>query len=73
MIIIRRRAEEAREALRLGLERVRLIQEQAQCVPQLQSRIAQLESELQEYRYKHHAWSFVAEGSGCSSFVSVLC
>ncbi|XP_062330008.1 EF-hand and coiled-coil domain-containing protein 1 [Osmerus eperlanus] len=47
---IRRRAEEAREALRLGLQRVRLIQEQAHKVPTLQSRIAQLESQLQEYR-----------------------
>ncbi|XP_028261986.1 EF-hand and coiled-coil domain-containing protein 1 [Parambassis ranga] len=47
---IRRRAEEAREALSLGLQRVRLIQEQAQCVPQLQTTITQLESELQQYR-----------------------
>ncbi|XP_047439435.1 EF-hand and coiled-coil domain-containing protein 1 [Mugil cephalus] len=47
---IRRRAEEAREALSLGLQRVRLIQEQAQSVPQLQSRITQLESELHQYR-----------------------
>ncbi|CAK6958775.1 EF-hand and coiled-coil domain-containing protein 1 [Scomber scombrus] len=47
---IRRRAEEAREALSLGLERVRMIQEQAQSVPQLQSRITQLETELQQYR-----------------------
>ncbi|XP_070703536.1 EF-hand and coiled-coil domain-containing protein 1 [Pempheris klunzingeri] len=47
---IRRRAEEAREALSMGLQRVRMIQEQAQCVPQLQSRITQLESELQLYR-----------------------
>ncbi|XP_071773462.2 EF-hand and coiled-coil domain-containing protein 1 isoform X2 [Centroberyx gerrardi] len=47
---IRRRAEEAREALRLGLQRVRLIQEQAQSVPQLQTRIAQLETELHQYR-----------------------
>lgn len=53
MISIRRRAEEAREALSLGLQRVRLIQEQAQSVPQLQSRITRLESELQQYRYKH--------------------
>lgn len=73
MITIRRRAEEAREALRLGLERVRLIQEQAQCVPQLQSRITQLETEQQQYRYKHRVWSFVAKGSGCSSFALVLC
>ncbi|XP_061543798.1 EF-hand and coiled-coil domain-containing protein 1 isoform X1 [Phycodurus eques] len=49
-IVIRRRAEEAREALSLGLERVRLIQEQAESVPHLQSRITQLESELQQYR-----------------------
>ncbi|XP_077385727.1 EF-hand and coiled-coil domain-containing protein 1 [Festucalex cinctus] len=47
---IRRRAEEAREALSLGLERVRRIQEQAGSVPRLQSRIEQLESELQQYR-----------------------
>ncbi|KAM3878002.1 EF-hand and coiled-coil domain-containing protein 1 [Diretmus argenteus] len=47
---IRRRAEEAREALRLGLQRVRLIQEQARTVPQLQTRITQLETELHQYR-----------------------
>ncbi|XP_070759346.1 EF-hand and coiled-coil domain-containing protein 1 [Enoplosus armatus] len=47
---IRRRAEEAREALSLGLQRVRMIQEQAQSVPQLRSRISQLEAELQQYR-----------------------
>ncbi|XP_037625586.1 EF-hand and coiled-coil domain-containing protein 1 [Sebastes umbrosus] len=47
---IRRRAEEAREALSLGLQRVRMIQEQAQSVPQLQSRITQLEAELHQYR-----------------------
>ncbi|XP_041639507.1 EF-hand and coiled-coil domain-containing protein 1 isoform X2 [Cheilinus undulatus] len=47
---IRRRAEEAREALSLGLQRVRMIQEKAQSVPQLQSRITQLETELQQYR-----------------------
>lgn len=46
----RRRAEEAREALSLGLERVRLIQEQAQSVPQLQSKITKLETELLLYR-----------------------
>ena len=57
MISIRRRAEEAREALSLGLQRVRMIQEQAQSVPQLQSRITQLESELHQYRYKHCVWS----------------
>ncbi|XP_059919384.1 EF-hand and coiled-coil domain-containing protein 1 isoform X1 [Gadus macrocephalus] len=44
---IRRRAEEAREAVKQGL---RLIQEQAQSVPELQSTIAQLEKELQHYR-----------------------
>lgn len=47
---IRRRAEEAREALTLGLERVRLIQEQAQSVPQLHSKITKLETELLRYR-----------------------
>uniref|UniRef100_A0A7N8YRR9 Uncharacterized protein n=2 Tax=Mastacembelus armatus TaxID=205130 RepID=A0A7N8YRR9_9TELE len=47
---IRRRAEEAREALSLGLQRVRQIQEQAQCVPQLQSRIIQLETKLHQCR-----------------------
>ncbi|XP_030584870.1 EF-hand and coiled-coil domain-containing protein 1 isoform X2 [Archocentrus centrarchus] len=47
---IRKRAEEAREALSLGLQQVRLIQEQAQSVPQLQSRITQLEIELHRYR-----------------------
>ncbi|KAM9860019.1 EF-hand and coiled-coil domain-containing protein 1 [Aulostomus maculatus] len=47
---IRRRAEEAREALSLGLQRVRLIQEQAESVPPLQARISQLEAELQRYR-----------------------
>ncbi|XP_039971769.1 EF-hand and coiled-coil domain-containing protein 1 [Xiphias gladius] len=47
---IRKRAEEAREALSLGLQRVRLIQEKAQSVPQLQSRITQLETELHQYR-----------------------
>ncbi|XP_074534146.1 EF-hand and coiled-coil domain-containing protein 1 [Halichoeres trimaculatus] len=47
---IRRRAEEAREALSLGLQRVRMIQEQAQSVPQLQSKITQLESQLNLYR-----------------------
>uniref|UniRef100_A0A3B4U5U2 EF-hand and coiled-coil domain containing 1 n=1 Tax=Seriola dumerili TaxID=41447 RepID=A0A3B4U5U2_SERDU len=50
---IRFRAEDAREALSMGLQRVRLIQEQAQSVPQLQSRISQLEAELHQYRYKH--------------------
>ncbi|XP_047202459.1 EF-hand and coiled-coil domain-containing protein 1 isoform X3 [Girardinichthys multiradiatus] len=47
---IRRRAEEAREALTLGLKRVRLIQEQAQSVPQLKSKITKLETELLRYR-----------------------
>ncbi|KAM4740533.1 EF-hand and coiled-coil domain-containing protein 1 isoform 2-T2 [Anableps anableps] len=47
---IRKRAEEAREALSLGLQRVRLIQEQAQFVPQLQSKITNLETELLRYR-----------------------
>ncbi|KAK5873076.1 hypothetical protein PBY51_013720 [Eleginops maclovinus] len=47
---IRRRAEEAREALSQGLQRVRMIQQQAQCVPQLQTTITQLEAELQQYR-----------------------
>ncbi|XP_029947933.1 EF-hand and coiled-coil domain-containing protein 1 isoform X2 [Salarias fasciatus] len=45
---IRRRAEEAREALSLGLQQVRTIQEQAQSVPQLQARIGQLEAQLQQ-------------------------
>ncbi|XP_053297343.1 EF-hand and coiled-coil domain-containing protein 1 [Pleuronectes platessa] len=58
---IRRRAEEAREALSLGLQRVRLIQEQAQAVPQLQSRISQLETELHQYR------------SGCSCLLDSFC
>ncbi|KAJ0023374.1 hypothetical protein NQD34_003273, partial [Periophthalmus magnuspinnatus] len=49
--ISRRRAEEAREALTLGLERVRLIQEQAHSVPQLQDRVRHLETELQQHRY----------------------
>lgn len=48
---IRRRAEEAREALSLGLQRVRAIQEQAQSVPQLQARVTRLEAELHQYRY----------------------
>ncbi|XP_032405817.1 EF-hand and coiled-coil domain-containing protein 1 isoform X8 [Xiphophorus hellerii] len=46
---IRRRAEEAREALNVGLQKVRLIQEQARLVPQLQSKITQLETELLRY------------------------
>lgn len=78
LIYIRRRAEEAREALRLGLERVRLIQEQAQSVPQLQSRIAQLETELHQYRYKQCVMSEWRKGhrhvcaSIYTSFASVL-
>nr|XP_040060425.1 EF-hand and coiled-coil domain-containing protein 1 isoform X2 [Gasterosteus aculeatus aculeatus] len=47
---IRRRAEEAREALSLGLQRVRMMQEEAQSVPQLQCKITQLEAELHQYR-----------------------
>ncbi|KAM6980788.1 EF-hand and coiled-coil domain-containing protein 1 [Aplochiton taeniatus] len=47
---IRRRAEDAREALRQGLQKVRLIQEQAQSVPGLQGRVTQLEAELHEHR-----------------------
>ncbi|KAI4787250.1 hypothetical protein KUCAC02_036594 [Chaenocephalus aceratus] len=47
---IRRRAEEAREALSQGLQRVRMIQQEAQCVPQLQTTITQLETELQQCR-----------------------
>ncbi|XP_056130855.1 EF-hand and coiled-coil domain-containing protein 1 [Lampris incognitus] len=47
---IRRRAEEAREALRQGLQRVRMIQEQAETVPQLRTRIALLETELHQHR-----------------------
>ncbi|KAG7266335.1 hypothetical protein CRUP_027579 [Coryphaenoides rupestris] len=47
---IRRRAEEAREAVKQGLQRVRLIQEQAQSVPELQSTISQLETQLHHYR-----------------------
>ncbi|XP_060925283.1 EF-hand and coiled-coil domain-containing protein 1 [Limanda limanda] len=58
---IRRRAEEAREALSLGLQRVRLMEEQAQAVPQLQSRISQLETELHQYR------------SGCSCLLDSSC
>lgn len=53
IISIRRRAQEAREALSLGLQRVQMIQEEAQSVPQLQARITQLEAELQQYRCKH--------------------
>uniref|UniRef100_A0A8C6TCF6 Uncharacterized protein n=1 Tax=Neogobius melanostomus TaxID=47308 RepID=A0A8C6TCF6_9GOBI len=46
----RRRAEEAREALTVGLERVRLIQEQAQSVPELHAQVRQLKTELQHHR-----------------------
>uniref|UniRef100_A0A3Q2QRC9 EF-hand and coiled-coil domain containing 1 n=1 Tax=Fundulus heteroclitus TaxID=8078 RepID=A0A3Q2QRC9_FUNHE len=53
---IRKRTEEAREALSLGLQRVRLIQEQAQSVPQLESKITELETELLRYRYKRWVW-----------------
>lgn len=34
----------------MGLQRVQMIQEEAQSVPQLQARITQLEAELQQYR-----------------------
>ncbi|KAJ3602969.1 hypothetical protein NHX12_030713 [Muraenolepis orangiensis] len=51
--VIRRRAEEAREAVKQGLHSVRLIQEQAQSVPGLQNNISQLETELRHYRYRH--------------------
>ncbi|CAL8336043.1 unnamed protein product [Merluccius merluccius] len=47
---IRRRAEEAREAVKQGLQRVRLIQEQAQSVPELHNTITQLETQLHHYR-----------------------
>ncbi|CAL9703840.1 unnamed protein product [Knipowitschia caucasica] len=47
---IRRRAEEARQALSAGLDRVRLLQEQAHTVPTLQQRIRHLETELQQHR-----------------------
>lgn len=63
----------------MGLERVRLIQEQAQSVPQLQSRIAQLETELHQYRYKHCVKSEWRKGhrricaSIYTSFASLLC
>lgn len=80
MISIRRRAEEAREALSKGLQRVRLIQEQAQSVPQLQSRITQLETELHQYRLEHYTvCGLKASVLGCVcasiyiSFPYVLC
>ncbi|XP_056293299.1 EF-hand and coiled-coil domain-containing protein 1 isoform X2 [Pseudoliparis swirei] len=69
---IRRRAEEAREALSLGLQRVRTIQEQAQSVPQLQSRITQLEAELHQYRSRcawipdHHEMYPIGAADACS-------
>ncbi|XP_061584162.1 EF-hand and coiled-coil domain-containing protein 1 isoform X2 [Cololabis saira] len=47
---IRRRAEEARRALSSGMQRVGLMQELAQSVPQLQARISQLENQLLRYR-----------------------
>lgn len=47
---VRRRAQEAREALRSGLDQVLLLQQQAQQVPQLQARIVQLETQLLQYR-----------------------
>jgi len=53
LLLTRRRAEEAREAVKQGLQRVRLIQAQAQSVPELQSTISQLETQLQHYRYEH--------------------
>uniref|UniRef100_A0A3P9IDA7 Uncharacterized protein n=1 Tax=Oryzias latipes TaxID=8090 RepID=A0A3P9IDA7_ORYLA len=68
-IQIRRRAEEAREALRVGLQRVRLIQEQAQSVPQLQSRISQLETELQQYRGHNTCDAPVHSEDSCSQTV----
>lgn len=56
-VCTRRRAEEAREALRLGLEKVRMIQEQAESVPHFRSRIGQLETELHQYRWRTGAGS----------------
>ncbi|KAL0978444.1 hypothetical protein UPYG_G00170460 [Umbra pygmaea] len=47
---IRWRAEEVRNALREGLQKVCLIQEQAQMVPELQGKVIQLEAELEDYR-----------------------
>ncbi|XP_010894444.2 EF-hand and coiled-coil domain-containing protein 1 isoform X2 [Esox lucius] len=47
---IRWRAKQVRNALREGLQKVRLIQDQAQEVPMLQSRVTQLETEVEEYR-----------------------
>lgn len=49
-LTVRRRAQEAREALRSGLDQVRLLQQQAQQVPQLQAGIVQLEAQLLQYR-----------------------
>ncbi|XP_061780002.1 EF-hand and coiled-coil domain-containing protein 1 isoform X2 [Nerophis lumbriciformis] len=65
---IRRRAEEAREALSLGLERVRRIQEQAESVPQLQSRISQLEMELEQYRFSCVCLPDAASPRGVASY-----
>ncbi|XP_049590550.1 EF-hand and coiled-coil domain-containing protein 1 isoform X3 [Syngnathus scovelli] len=72
-IHIRRRAEEAREALSLGLERVRRIQEQAQSVPQLQSKISQLENELQQYRYVEAGCSCLPKGEELGSKTDAEC
>ncbi|XP_029288047.1 EF-hand and coiled-coil domain-containing protein 1 [Cottoperca gobio] len=76
---IRRRAEEAREALSLGLQRVRMIQEQAQSVPQLQSRITQLETELHQYRSRctclpdhQHIYTIHAEDSSSKTEAECL-
>ncbi|XP_068449894.1 EF-hand and coiled-coil domain-containing protein 1 [Clinocottus analis] len=77
---IRRRAEEAREALSLGLQRVRTIQEQAQAVPQLQARITQLEAELHQYRSRcacipdsaHHEMYPIGSADACSSKTECL-
>ncbi|XP_061731497.1 EF-hand and coiled-coil domain-containing protein 1 [Nerophis ophidion] len=65
---IRRRAEEAREALSLGLDRVRRIQEQAESVPQLQSRISQLQMELEQYRFSCVCLPDAAPTRGVASY-----
>lgn len=49
-VTVRRRVQEARKALRSGLDQVRLLQQQVQQVPQLQARIVQLETQLLQYR-----------------------
>lgn len=49
-LTVRRRAQDAREALRSGLDQVRLLQQKAQQVPQLQAGIVQLETQLLQYR-----------------------